>query len=434
MKPKLPARARLRENELDSSWERHVLPSGLTVVMENVPTVSSLAIGVWIKTGTRDETDDLAGVAHFVEHLVFKGTQARTTYEIARSLESVGGELDAFTGRDATAFYARVMEEHLGLAVDVLADLVTRPLLAPEEVEKEKKVVLEEIRSFDDNPEDLVFETFAADLWQGHPLGRPILGTEQSIAALQPERIREWFGQHYTAENMVVAVAGAFDSDELVGLLDRHFQLPRGAAPRRLDPLPPRRAGLFQTVKDLSQEQVVLGLPTVSYLDPRRFAVNVLATALGGGMSSRLFQAVRERESLAYSVFTFADFYREAGVFCSSFGSAPGETQRALDVIHAEYEKVRQVGLDPAEMDSACEQMKGGLLLGLESMSNRMSRLARSEMFLGRKVAVEELVERIESVTPEDVQTLAAELLDPERTLVAALGPETQLAWNGSPS
>jgi len=431
MKPKLPARARLRENELDSSWERHVLPSGLTVVLECVPTVSSLALGVWIKTGTREETDDLSGVAHFVEHLVFKGTRKRTTFDIAKSLECVGGELDAFTGRDSTAFYARVMEEHLELAVDVLADLVTAPLLTEAEVEKEKKVVIEEIRSFDDNPEDLVFETFASDMWRGHPLGRPILGTEASIASLRAPRVREWFGQHYTAQNMVISAAGSLDPEVLLRLLDKYFQPPPGAAPRRRAPRPAERPGRGAPGEGRAPAPGVRGAPPRSDPDPKRFAVNVLATALGAGMSSRLFQAVRERESLAYSVFSFADFYREAGVFCSSFGCAPGETQRALDVIRDEYAKMRDQGLEPGELESSCEQMKGGLLLGLESMSNRMSRLARSEMYLGRKVGVEELVECIESVTPSEVHDIAQELLDPDRTLVTALGPEEGLSWNG---
>ncbi len=430
MNPKLPARARIRNIAHDDAWERHVLPSGITVVTEHVPTVSSLAIGIFVKSGTRDEEDHLAGMAHFIEHLVFKGTRTRSTYEIARSLESVGGELDAFTGRDSTSFYARVLEEHLPLAVEVLADLACNPLLSPEEVDKEKKVIIEEIRSFDDNPEDLVFEHFSAELWQGHPLGRPILGTEKSIGAMRAGDIRDWHSRHYTADNLLVAAAGSFDLDELLAEVERHVRVPRGLPARRADALPPGRAGASRVVKDLSQEQMVLGLPSVSYTDPRRFAVNMLATAMGGGMSSRLFQAVRERESLAYSVFTFADFYSDAGVFCSALGCAPEETQRAIDVVLSEYELFRKEGLRAGELESAREQMKGGLLLGLESMGSRMSRLARSEMYMGRKVGVDELVGAIEDVTASDLHELAQEYLDPARSLLATLGPTERVRWN----
>ncbi|HVP37854.1 MAG TPA: pitrilysin family protein [Candidatus Saccharimonadales bacterium] len=425
------ARARPWPTDLESSWERHVLPSGLTVVLETVPTVSSLAIGLWVRTGTRDEADPVAGIAHFVEHLVFKGTERRDTYEIARALESVGGELDAFTGREATCFYARVLSEHLPLAVDVLADLTCHPLLTAEEVDKEKKVIVDEIRSFEDNPEDVVHESFSGQLWQGHPLGRPILGTESSIQALTPEVIREWFRAHYTAPNMVVAVAGALDPDELLALVDRHVVAPGGPPPRRVDLLPEPPRGLRPAIKDLSQEHVVLGQRTVSYRDPDRFAVNLLSTLLGGGMSSRLFQAIREREGLSYSVYSFTDLHRDAGVFGSALGCSPGETQRALDVLVGEYRGLLAEGLRPGELDSAREQLKGGLLLGLESMSNRMSQLARAEMAYGRRVPVEELLGAIEAVHEPDVLRMAAGLLDPERTLVAALGPCRDLAWNG---
>lgn len=431
MNPRLPARARLRDIAHDDAWERHVLPSGITVVTEHVPTVSSLAIGIFVKSGTRDEEDRLAGMAHFIEHLVFKGTRTRSTYEIACSLESVGGELDAFTGRDSTSFYARVLEEHLPLAVEVLADLACNPALASGEIEKEKKVIIEEIRSFEDNPEDLVYEHFSAELWQGHPLGRPILGTEAGIGAMRAEDVRDWHARHYTADNLLVAAAGSFDLDQLLALVERYVCVPRGIPGRRADALPTAHAGVSRLVKDLSQEQMVLGLPSVAYTDPRRFTVNMLATAMGGGMSSRLFQAVREREGLAYSVFTFAEFYADAGVFCSALGCAPEETQRALDVVLAEYELFRKEGLRKGELESAREQMKGGLLLGLESMGSRMSRLARSEMYMGRKVGVDELVGAIEDVTAADLHELAQECLDPARNLVATLGPTEQVRWNG---
>jgi predicted Zn-dependent peptidase len=424
-------RALPRKADLESSWERHVLPSGLTVVLETVPTVASLAVGTWVRTGTRDETDAAAGMAHFVEHLVFKGTEHRDTYAIACSLESVGGELDAFTGRESTCFYARVLSEHLPLAVEMLADLTCYPLLQPAEVEKEKKVIVDEIRSFEDNPEDLIHENFAAELWQGHPLGRPILGTEKSIRGLDAEAIRAWYRQHYTAANMVVSVAGAFDPDEVLGMIQRNLVAPPGEAPRRADPLPAAPRGLVASVKDLSQEHVLVGRRSVSYHDPDRFAVHLLCTILGGGMSSRLFQAIREREGLSYSVYSFTDFHRDAGVFGSALGCAPGETQRALEVLLEECEDLRRNGLRPGELHSAREQARGGMLLGLESMSHRMSQLARSEMHHGRHVPVEEILERIEAVSEDDVLRVAQDHLDPALSLVSALGPCRDLRWNG---
>ncbi|MBI5837795.1 MAG: insulinase family protein [Candidatus Eisenbacteria bacterium] len=431
MKPESKSRARPREADVETSWERHVLPSGITVVLETVPTVASLAVGVWVKTGTRDEADADAGMAHFVEHLLFKGTETRDTFEIARSLESVGGELDAFTGRESTCFYARVLSEHLGLAVDVVSDLATRPRMTAEEVEKEKKVIVDEIRSFEDNAEDLVHENFSGEIWQGHPLGRPILGTEASVQALTAEVIRGWHRAHYTAENLVVSAAGAFDPDELLALLERHLSPRRGLAPRREDQAPAAPMGLAPVVKDLSQEHVVVGRRTVGYLDPDRYAVLLLSVVLGGGMSSRLFQAIREREGLSYAVYSFTDFHRDAGVFGAALGCAPGETQRALDVLADEYRLLRDKGLLPGELESARAQAKGGLLLGLESMSSRMSQLARSEIYLGRRVRVEEVVDRLERVTEQDVMRVAQEHLDPALQRVSALGPCRGLRWNG---
>ena len=404
-------------------FTRVTLPNGITIVGERMPAVRSVAVGAWIKVGSRHEVGPEAGLSHFLEHVVFKGTHRRDALALALSLESVGGSLDAFTGREVTCFNARVLEEHLDLAVDVLADLALSPKIDPADVEKEKGVILEEIHSSEDTPDDRVHDLFADTVWRGHPLGHRILGDEETVSAFTPEMVAGYHGRHYVAPNLLLSVAGSFDWDRFVGLVERHFV----AAPGR--PAPGARArasldggGVFHHVQDLAQQHLCIGGVGLPHEHPDRFALVLLSSLLGGGMSSRLFQRVREQEGLAYSVYTYADSYDDTGLFCAAMSLQPENGPRALQLTLAEFDRVAEEGVPADELDSVKMQLKGGLLLGSESTSSEMTRLARAEIYAGRNVPVRELIESIDRVTEADVRRLAGELLQRERLSLVALG------------
>ena len=406
-------------------FHRVTLPSGLTVIGEEVDSVRSLAIGVWVRVGARHETPDLGGMSHFLEHMVFKGSKRRDAYQIALSLESVGGHLDAFTGREVTCFYARALEEQLELAVDVLADLTLAPRLNTADVAKEKQVIAEEIHNYEDTPDDCVHDLFADVVWSGHPLGNRILGSEASVTSFTPEQIAAYHTQHYTAPNLLVAIAGRFDWERVVELVGRHFAAaPVGPAQPAA---PPRVAGdaraeVIHHVRDLAQQYLCIGAPGLPQEHPDRYALILLSTILGGGMSSRLFQRVREQEGLAYSVYAYSDSYEDAGIFCASMSVHPSQGRKAVHLTLSEFDRIARDGTPEDELESAKAQLKGSLLLGLESTSNRMHRIARNTLYSGRFVPVDELVQTIEAVTAEDVRRVAVQFLSRGRLALVALG------------
>lgn len=418
----------MRERESDPV-HKIVLPSGLTVIGEHVDSVRSVSVGVWVRVGARYEPPVEAGMSHFLEHMVFKGTHARDAYELALSLESVGGHLDAFTGREVTCFDARALDEHLDLAVEVLADLVLHPRLDPDDVEKEKKVVLDEIHTYEDTPDERVHDLFADVVWAGHPLGNRILGTRESVQAFTREDVARYHGRRYGARNLLLAIAGRFDWERFVEEVTRRF----GDAGPGLRPESNGVEGngrdVVHHVKDLAQQYLCLGARGLPSQHPDRHALVVLSTLLGGGMSSRLFQRVREQEGLAYSVYTYADFYRDAGIFCAGMNVQPEHGRRAIALTLEEFDRVIQDGVPAAELDSTKAQLKGSLLLGLESTSNRMHRIARNELYEGRFVPLEELVRRVEGVTAQDVQRVASEIIARERLSLVALGPSAGAAF-----
>ncbi|HEU5311101.1 MAG TPA: pitrilysin family protein, partial [Candidatus Eisenbacteria bacterium] len=371
----------------------------------------SAAIGVWIRVGSRQEARAEAGMTHFLEHVVFKGTLQRDALAIALSIESVGGHLDAFTGREVTCFNARVLEEHLDLAVDVLSDLALHPRLDPVDVEKEKGVIIEEIRNYEDTPDDCVHDLYSDVVWQGHPLGNRILGTDESVRAFSNDAIAGYHARHYTAPNVLVSVAGRFDWDRIVSLVASKFaDAPKGAPPRPA-PVSTNGRGVVHHERDLSQQYLCVGGAGLPHEHPDRYTLVLLSTLLGGGMSSRLFQRVREQEGLAYSVYTYADSYSDAGIFCASMSLQPGHGRKAVRVTLEEFDKVAEHGVPPDELRSVKEQLKGNLLLGLESTTNQMTRLARSEIYSGRYVSVDELIASVDRVTEEDVKRIARSVL-----------------------
>ena len=406
------------------------LPGGIRVLTERVPGVRSVALGIWIAIGSRDENPDQAGAAHYLEHLLFKGTGRRTATGIAEEMDAVGGELNAFTAKEHTCYYAHVLDEDVPMALDVLADVVTNAELAHTDVELERGVVLEEIAMRDDDPEDLLGELFDETLFDEHPLGLPIVGSEESIRGMSRDTLFDFWRGEYTTPRMVVAAAGNLDHAHVADLAakaleDAASRFPASApvAPRSGTPglLRPRRALALRS-DDSEQGHLMLGVPGLNRHDPRRAVLSVLNSALGGGLSSRLFQEVRERRGLAYQVYSSHSSYADAGAFSVYAGCAPERLGEVVGVVRDVLAGVAADGLTEAEVVRAKGSMRGGLVLGLEDTASRMNRLGRSELDHGRQRSIAESLERIEAVTPEQVSALATELLDVPLT-AAVVGP-----------
>lgn len=409
---------------------RSVLPGGLRVVTEQMAGVRSASVGVWVGVGSADEDTTLHGCSHFLEHLLFKGTERRSALDISIELDAVGGEFNAFTAKEYTCFHARVLDVDLPRAVDVLGDMITGSLLEPDDVEAEREVILDEIAMHDDDPDDVVHNLFAEQAWGStSPLGRTIAGTEESIAALTRDQVDAFYRRHYRAANMVVAVAGNVVHDDVVRLVAEAFAhhgfLAGDEAPvRRLGDgtFVPARPGTMSSLRPFEQVNVVLGVDGLPRNHPRRFALGVLNTALGGGTSSRLFQEVRERRGLAYSVYSFASHHADAGLVGVSVGCLPAKLDDVLAVVRAELARVAAEGLTAEELERGKGMLRGGLVLGLEDSGARMSRLGKAELVYDELLGVEEMIARIDAVTLEEVGSLAAELFArPE--ILAVVGP-----------
>ncbi|HET8560001.1 MAG TPA: pitrilysin family protein [Marmoricola sp.] len=413
-----------------SRVRRTVLPGGLRVITEEMPGVRSASIGVFVGVGSRDEAPSLNGASHFLEHLLFKGTPTRSALDISAALDEVGGEFNAYTAKEYTCFHARVLDDDLPTAIDVLGDMVTSSLISAEDVEAEREVILDEIAMHDDDPDDVVHNLFAATAWAGTPLARPIAGTADSIRAINRTQINRYYRSRYRAEAITVAVAGNVDHTDVVRKVRKAFG--RGAfldgssgrplSPRLSDRIRPARSGEAHTTRPFEQVNQVLGVRGLVRSDVRRHSLGVLNAALGGGSSSRLFQEVRERRGLAYSVFSFATSYSDAGLVGVAVGSLPSRAGEVLDVVREELRKVAESGISPEELRRGQGQLRGGLVLSLEDSVSRMTRLGESELFLDRLLSVDEVLERIEAVTCAQVQQLAAELFSQPVTL-ATVGP-----------
>jgi predicted Zn-dependent peptidase len=409
---------------------RTVLPSGLRVISEQVPGQRSATIGVWVGVGSRDESPALHGCSHFLEHLLFKGTPERSAFDISIALDAVGGEFNAFTAKEYTCFHARVLDEDLPLAVDVLGDMVTSSLITEDDVDAERDVILDEIAMHDDDPDDVAHNLFSALAWGESPLGRPIAGTVASIESMSRDQIRRFYQRHYRPERMVVSVAGNVDHASLVRLVRAAFSR-RGFLDRTADPVVTRQTnrsrkastGIAQATRQFEQVNVVLGVQGITRSDPRRFALGVLNAALGGGTSSRLFQEVREKRGLAYSVFSFASQHVDAGLVGVSVGCLPNKLEQVLDVVRAELAKIAQDGIDDEELTRGKGQLKGGLVLGLEDSASRMTRLGKSELVDDELLSIDEVLASIDAVTLEDVRVLASELFS-QPEILAVVGPE----------
>jgi predicted Zn-dependent peptidase len=400
-----------------------VLPSGMTLLTQPMPDRNTVSVAVWVRTGARDEPHVRQGISHFVEHMMFKGTETRDARAIAASLESLGGHLDAFTTREQVCYTARTLSEHLPQAIDVLADITCRSRLDDHEIQREKSVVKEEILSYEDNPEEKVADVLSTLVWGEHPLGRPILGTAESVDALDSRALHEYFGDRYRADQLVIAAAGGLTPEQLAELVERHFAPPAGQAPT-VDGAPGGFAPRVQhDTRDLQQLYLSLGTRSVPYTDSRRHALVVLETLLGGGMSSRLFQSIREEAGLAYSVYSSLDFLRDSGMLSIHMGVSPDRGRQALNLLRQELTRLVEEGPSEDEVESTRMQLKGSVLIAQESTSGRMYHMARQELYTGKYTSPEEQVARIVAVTRDDVAALAREFLAPQRFALAALGP-----------
>jgi predicted Zn-dependent peptidase len=409
---------------------RTVLPGGLRVVTEAMPGVRSASIGVWVGVGSRDEAPTQSGASHFLEHLLFKGTPTRSALDISVELDEVGGEFNAFTAKEYTCFHARVLDEDLPLAVDVLGDMVTSSTITDEDVEAEREVILDEIAMHDDDPDDVVSNLYAAKAWGGSPLGRPIAGTAESINALTRTQIRRYYRSRYTPDNMVVAVAGNVDHASVVRLVKKAFGRSDFLSDTTVSPLPVRTAsrarrtasGDVVVTRPFEQVNLVLGVNGLVRTDERRYALGVLNAALGGGTSSRLFQEVRERRGLAYSVYSYASHYTDAGTFGVAVGCLPSKVTEVLSVVRAELQRLADDGISALELQRGQGQLRGGLVLSLEDSGSRMSRIAKAELLYDELPSIDTVLGRVADVTLDDVNALARELFSRRQTL-AVVGP-----------
>ena len=410
------------------------LDCGLRVVTERMPDVRSVTLGFWVGTGSRDEADHLAGASHFLEHLLFKGTPTRSAREIAESIDAVGGDMNAFTTKEYTAFYVRVLAGSLGLGVEVLSDLMWSPAFRPDDVECERQVILEEILMRGDEPSEEVHEVLAEALWPGHPLGREVLGTEEAIETMTVADIAGFFGEHYHPANMVLSAAGYLDHDDLCAQIEQHVAGaaandrgapgPRSLFAERVPPAPDAAAPVTVVHRSTEQAHVVVGLPALDRHDPDRWALSVLDHALGGGMASRLFQTIREDRGLAYSVYSYRCAFDDAGALAVYAGTMPAKAHEVLALIHDELDAVREKGITERELTVAKGHLLGELALSLEDSAARMSRIGRSLLAHGEVLALDDITSLIEGVTLHDVARVGAEVLAAPRTL-AVVGPFT---------
>jgi len=404
---------------------REILDNGLRLITETMPHVRSVTIGVWLTRGSRHESDARSGIAHFVEHMLFKGSDTRTAEDIAQSIDSIGGQLDAFTAKEYASYYIKVLDEHLPLAVDLLSDIVLRPAFVPAEIEREKKVILEEIKMVEDTPDDLVHELFTQHFWEGHPLGRPILGSKESVEALTQEALRDYFAGAYVGSNMIVAAAGNIQHDQVRDLIQKAF----GGVRKHGEPLngtPPRVvAQVISRTKELEQSHVCLGTTSYPQRHDDRYVSYILNTVLGGSMSSRLFQNVREKRGLAYSVFSGLSAYRDAGSLTIYAGCANDVIEEVVDLCLVELRALKQNRVPDSELRRAKDHLKGSLMLSLENTASRMSHLAREEIYFDRHFGLDETLAGVESVTADDVQRVATDLFSGGALAATVVGSGT---------
>jgi len=403
-------------------YHREDMPSGLTILSEEVNHVRSVALGVWVDVGSRYENDDQRGISHFIEHMMFKGTRTRTARDIAEALDAVGGQLNAFTTKEYTCYFARVLDEHFDLALDLLSDMIFASRLDEEDVDRERNVIVEEIKMYEDTPDELVHDLFAATLWQGHHLGQPIIGSADTVAALSREDLVRFHRRYYRPGGMVVAAAGNLDHRVVGEKIKERFAGDKREGEHSMSP-PAARGGVMCRAKDTEQVHLCVGVPGLCLSDQRIYVAQLINTILGGGISSRLFQQIREKRGLVYSVYSYHSSYHDTGIFSIYAGLSKDNVGQVLELAMREIRDIQRGGVSEGELARAKDQLKGNLYLSLENVNTRMSRMGKSQLYLGTVIPPEELVERVAAVTREDLARVAGELFRPELFALASIGP-----------
>jgi predicted Zn-dependent peptidase len=413
----------LRDMNPVITTQKTVMPNGIRVLSESAPYVDSVSVGIWVGAGSRWEDPSVYGISHFTEHMLFKGTERRTAKQIADEMDSLGAHLNAFTDKEYTCFYAKALKEHLDVAMDVLTDMTLNSLLEPVEIDREKNVVLEEIKRHEDTPDDLVHDVFAQNIWQRHPLGNPVIGTRKTVKSLTQERLRDYMAQEYAPDNMVISAAGNLEHEKLVGIVEN--LLGSWSGKRTAGDAIGVKPAKHVTYRRKRTEQVhfCVGVPGYAQSHNDKYTLAIIDSILGGGMSSRLFQEIREKRGLAYAIGSYSASYREAGMFVVYGGTSLGNFDETLGLVRKEFGDIVENSATDTEIERAKNQIRGSLVLGQESMSNRMSRMAKSEMYFGRIVPLAEIVSSVMGVSRDDVSRVAAEMFSDSELAMAAIGP-----------
>jgi len=402
---------------------RQVLANGLTVITEQMSHIRSVCIGIWLKSGSRNEDSEWNGISHFIEHMVFKGTETRSAEAIARQVDSIGGNMDAFTAKECICFNIKVLDEHLPLAMDVLSDLVLHPVFDQSDIARERGVILEEIKMDEDSPDYLVHEIFTQSFWKDHPLGKPILGTRETVRRFERPVVARFYDAHFAPGNVIVAAAGNLDHKRFVELVARYFEHMKPAKNGLQSPPPKTFSRInLRNKKSLEQVQICVGVPSHPIAHERRYASYILNTLLGGGMSSRLFQNIRERQGLAYAIYSDLNPYRDTGCMCVYAGTSRASAIKVVESVIGEFCALKSAPVPEEELRRSKDQLKGSLMLSLESSTARMSNLARQEMYFDRFYSLDELIERIEAVTADNLQQTANEFFRTGEIAVTILG------------
>ncbi len=402
--------------------ERSTLPNGITVVTERMPQVKSVSIGIWLKEGSRDEPEELGGIHHFLEHMMFKGTTSRSANRIAREIDSIGGGLDAFTERESLGFFAKVLDEHLPRVVELLADIILHPLLRNEDIEKEKGVILEEIRMLQDNPEELIHDLFIRTFWRGHPLGRPILGTLQTVADFDREVLKGCFEKSFMPDNMLITAAGNLHHNQVLELIARHFTLQGSYNKKARTPPSGNFTIQLHNKKELEQVHLCLGTSSLHYNHEDRYSCYLMNLMLGGSISSRLFQNIREKKGLVYSIFSYLSHHLDANYLAIYAGTNKKSSKKVVKLITSEIKRLKSLPVKERELRLFKDRLKGSLMLGLENTTSRMANLARQMIYFGRCFTLDETLEGIERVRVEDIGRIAHLLFDQKQFSLVALG------------
>ncbi|MBK6909945.1 MAG: insulinase family protein [bacterium] len=404
-------------------YHKTVLPNGIRLVTEKIPSVRSAALGIWVQVGSRHESALLNGISHFIEHMAFKGTATRSAMDIAKTIERGGGHINAFTGKELTCFYVHVLDEQLPTAVDILCDILQNSVYDPAEMEKEKQVILDEIRDHEDMPDDVVHEQFVEQVFGDHPIARPILGSPKNVSSFSRENIREFMTEHYAPHRIVVAAAGNIQHGKLEKLIAQKLNQKGKKKAQQAQTIKPLVPGFERKSRPIQQAHMLIGGRGISYGSKDRIPLSMLNTVLGGGMSSRLFQNIREKHGIAYAVYSYADSLSDTGYFGVYLATDKARVERAREMVIVELKDLQDRPLTKAELEEIKIQFKGGLMLGLENTSSRMMRLARMEIYSGRYVPLDEISEKIDAVTPKKVQAIAVKLFDPSNLVTSLLEP-----------